>query len=216
MKYFFRFLIIFFLFSCGDNGERCPGDMLLPIIVSPYKLYYNKGDTISISSKFHKLIYDEKTDKFYNASTYSFLPTISFYTLDNKEMNLQGSQLIQYCNFIKQDSSKMRLGNSNIDSYVIGEYTLENDTLLFEVKLQLTRKGFFWLSFESLTSGDSHLQNNYIFNCRGRAIIFELIPIEENNISLLQKFRKIEPNDYYLADSINRFYNHAGYCFEVR
>ena len=212
-------IILFFVilfFSCGDDGPNCPGDIKLPVTISPYKLHYNIGDTITISSKFHKLLYDQKTEKFYDASKYNIGPLVSLISLDNTETNLLGSQVIQNSKFIKLDSSKMYLSYSGKENAITGEYDILHDSLMFKIILILNKNGNFWFKTESLTSGDSHLQNNYQFNCRGRLIFFNLESPKENNIFLMEKYRSIYPNDYYLSDSINRFYNYAGYCFEVR
>ncbi len=216
MKSLFAFIIIITLISCGDNGPNCPGDILLPINISPNKLFYNLGDTITISSKFHKLLYDQKTDKYYDASNYKFRPSISFLALDISDEKNVLSQVNEYCDFIKLDSSKMNVFYPGIESAIVGDYTLSKDSLGFVIKLKLKKSGYFWLKIESLTSGDSHLQNNYQFNCRGRYIDFDLVAPKESGIYLLHKFRFIQSNDWILSDSIHRFYNHAGYCFEVR
>lgn len=215
-----KFLIVFFLIiniiSCGDDGPNCPGDMSLSIEISPYKPYYNIGDTITISSKFYKLIYDKKTDKFYNASTYNFAPIISLTSLDNAETNRLGSQVVQYSDFIKNKDSNMNIIYAGVENAIAGDYRVESDSLNFQINLKLNKAGYFRLEIESLSTGDGHLQNNYHFGCRGRQITFYLMSPKESNIHLMQNLRSIYPNDYILSDSIHRFYNRAGYCFEVR
>lgn len=216
MKVLIAFLLIVNLISCGDDGPNCPGDITLPVEISPYKLFYNIGDTISVSSKFYKLIYDKKTDKYYNASKYKFSPLISIYTLDNDSTNKMGSQLLTYCNFIKTNNSNMGISMNSQETLISGEYAINTDSIQFDFKLVLIRPGFYWIWNESLTSGDGHLQNNYQFNCRGREIYFDLIFPIENNIELMQKFRNLDPNKRILLDSVNYFYKKAGFCFEVR
>ncbi|MBK8153929.1 MAG: hypothetical protein IPK61_13420 [Saprospiraceae bacterium] len=99
---------------------------------------------------------------------------------------------------------------------LFGEYRLFMDTLSINVKLILIKKGFRMLRFGSLSTGDGHLQNNYDFNCNGREITSRISEPNKNNIQLLQNFRTNKRNNWILSDSINRFYNRAGYCFEVR
>ena len=212
-------IILFFVilfFSCGDDGPNCPGDMTLPVSIYPYKPYYNIGDTITISSKFHKLLYDQKTEKYYDASDYKFSPNIGFESIDSMYGPFEGSQIKKFTNFIKSNNVNINYLYVKGESSLVGEYSLLNDSIEIEVKLVLQKVGNFWIKISSLSSGDSHLQNNYQFNCRGRLIFFNLESPKENNIYLMEKYRSIYPNDYYLSDSINRFYNHAGYCFEVR
>lgn len=215
MKSLFVLILIINLLSCGDDGPNCPGDIVLPISILPKATIYNIGDTITVFSKIYKLIYDQKTEKLYDASSYRFAPIISFYDLDSS-IEYNGSQMALYCDYIMKDSSKMYIISSERESAIVGEYSLENDSLYFIINLKLKKKGYYWLHFESLSSGDSHLQNNYKFNCRGREITFNLEFSGDGNIELMQKFRSRKPNDFFLADSISRFYNHAGYCFEVR
>lgn len=216
-KYLFKIFIIgFMIFSCGDDGSNCPGEIVLPISICPHRSYYNIGDTILITSKFNKLIFDKKTDRFYDASNFNFGPLASFYSLDNAETNLLGSQVMKYCNLINMENIKMNIINTGNQNAISVNYNLADDSIYFQIKLEVKKIGYFWLKFESLTSGDSHLQNNHQFNCRGREIKFNLETPIENNIEIMQKFRPIYPNDYFLSDSINRFYNYAGYCFEVR
>lgn len=110
----------------------------------------------------------------------------------------------------------MNIVFSNDQGAVVGEYNLVKDSLEFEVELVLKTNGYFSFRIGSLSSGDGHLQNNYMFNCRGRKIIFNPVYPLKNNFQFLQKFRNKERNDWILSDSINRFINYAGYCFEVR
>ena len=216
MNSFVKFIFIFLLISCGDDGPNCPGDMFLPVEISPYKPYYNVGDTITFSSIIHKLIYDKKTDKFYDASNYSFGPIISVFSLDSINRYGFKSQVNLYCDFIRQDDFRMFVDTLENKTFIGGDYLLEKDSLGILFKLKLEKSGFYWISTDSWTTGDSYLQNNHRFNCRGRYITFYLQSPKENNIQFMQKFRNIYPNDYYLSDSISKFYNRAGYCFEVR
>ena len=216
MKYCIILFFVILFFSCGDDGPNCPGDMTLPVSIYPYKPYYNIGDTITISSKFHKLLYDQKTEKYYDASDYKFSPNIDFESIDSMYGPFEGSQIKKFTNFIKSNNVNINYLYVKGESSLVGEYSLLNDSIEIEVKLVLQKVGNFWIKISSLSSGDSHLQNNYQFNCRGRLIFFNLESPKENNIYLMEKYRSIYPNDYYLSDSINRFYNHAGYCFEVR
>lgn len=212
MKLFFLFIIILNLFSCGDDGRNCPGDIKLPIEIVPYNLFYSVGDTITLTSKFHKLIHDNKTDNFYDASFYRFSPYVQLFALDSSVEYNSYSRIKELANyFINSEGNKFNVSLGEL----VGEYRLIGDTLDINIKLIFLRKGFMMLRFGSLSSGDSQLQNNYQFNCRGRDINFSL-ESSNNNIEILQKFRSNERNSWILSDSINRFYNHAGYCFEVR
>ena len=210
------FILILSFSSCIFDGPNCPGDMTLPVSINPYKPYYNIGDTITISSKFHKLLYDQKTEKYYDASGYRFSPIIELSSLDSMYGTFEGSQIQKFTYFIMCDSLGLDYIYTNNKSALAGEYSLIKDSIEIEVKLVLQKVGNFWIKISSLSSGDSHLQNNYMFNCRGRLIFFNLESPKENNIHLMEKYRSIYPNEYYLSDSINRFYNHAGYCFQVR
>jgi len=216
MKSLIAVILIGFLFSCGDDGPNCPGDINLPVEITPFKLFYKIGDTIKISSKFYKLVYDYKTDEFYDATNYKFTPIIYMNTLDSAEEYNWKSKINEICTFVNNSHYNMNIEFSNDQGAVVGEYILFKDSLEFEVELILKTNGYFSFRVGSLSSGDGHLQNNYIFNCRGRKIIFNLVYPVGNNFQLLQKFRTKERNEWILSDSINRFYNHAGYCFEVR
>lgn len=212
-KILIKFYILVLLSSCGDNGSNCPGDMKLPIEIIPYKLFFNIGDTITLSSKFHKLIYDQKTDKYYDATNYKFSPFIQLFTLDSSaEYNSYSriNELAVYNSNFGCGAFKESLGE------LVGEYQLIGDTFNLNINLVCIKNGNRMLRFGSLSSGDGHLQNNYKFNCRGRKINFYLAFPKVNNIQLLQQFRSNERNDWILSDPINRFINYAGYCFEVR
>ena len=207
------FILILSFSSCIFDGPNCPGDMTLPVSINPYKPYYNIGDTITISSKFHKLLYDQKTEKFYDASGYKFSPFVQLFAVDSStEYNSYSriNELALYYNSFGDSIFKESLGE------LVGEYRLLGDTLNVNIKIICIKKGYMMFRIGSLSSGDGHLQNNYQFNCRGREINFHLKFPENNNIQLLQKFRSNERNNWILSDSVNRFYNYAGYCFEVR
>ena len=82
----YEFIILIFgliIFSSGDDGSNCPGDITLPLKISPDLSYFKKGDTILISSKINNLIFDKKTDKSYDASNYKFTPFIQLCTIDS-------------------------------------------------------------------------------------------------------------------------------------
>lgn len=209
-------MVLLNVISCGDDGPNCPGNISLPLWVSPYKPYYSIGDTIIISSRFHKLIYDSKTEKYYDASTYKFSPTVSIEYIDSANIPFKGSQIENIADYMKEDNSGMNYLRVENRSSIAGEYGLRQDTINFSIRLRLKVPGAFWISTSSLSSGDSHLQNNFYFGCRGRQITFYLMSPKESNIYLMQNLRSIYPNDYILSDSIHRFYNRAGYCFEVR
>ena len=215
-------IILFFVilfFSCGDDGPNCPGDMTLPVSIYPYKPYYNIGDTITISSKFHKLLYDQKTEKFYNASDYRFSPIIELSALDSANIPYRGTQFAHYAGLIVDDSLKFGLSSFSRpenSSYLNGEYSIDGDSIYFDIKFKLNRKANLWLYIESGYSRNCSLQRNCIFNCRpGREILFNLSS-PDNNIELMRKYRFIDPNYSVLSDSITKFYNRASYCFEVR
>ena len=217
MRFFMKNRIILFFvilfFSCGDDGPNCPGDITLPVSINPYKPYYNVGDTISISSKFHKLLYDQKTEKYYDASGYRFSPYIELFTIDSSSEYNSYSKINELAIYhIPENNSIFEIALGAL----FGEYRLFMDTLSINVKLILIKKGFRMLRFGSLSTGDGHLQNNYDFNCNGREITSRISEPNKNNIQLLQNFRTNKRNNWILSDSINRFYNRAGYCFEVR
>ena len=212
------FILILSFSSCIFDGPNCPGDMTLPVSINPYKPYYNIGDTITISSKFHKLLYDQKTEKFYDASKYTFTPIIKLQALDSANVPYRGSQIAVFSEFIPDDSLKFSIllyNNPEKSSVILGEFCLVGDSIKLEIKLKLLEKGNYWLFIGSLTSGNSKLQGNYMDNCRGREILFNLLS-PDNNIELMRKYRFIDPNYSVLSDSITKFYNRASYCFEVR
>ena len=213
MKILPIYLIILSFSSCIFDGPNCPGDITLPVTISPYKSYYSIGDTICITSKFHKMIYDLKTEKFYDASNYRFSPYIELFTIDSSSEYNSYSKINELALYhIPENNSIFEIALGAL----FGEYRLFMDTLSINVKLILIKKGFRMLRFGSLSTGDGHLQNNYDFNCNGREIISRISEPNKNNIQLLQNFRTNTRNNWILSDSINRFYNRAGYCFEVR
>ena len=220
MKYcIILFFVILSFSSCIFDGPNCPGDIKLPVTISPYKPYYNIGDTITISSKFHKLLYDQKTEKFYDASGYRFSPSVDLSALDSANIPYRGTQFAHYAELIVDDSLKFDLrsfSSSENSSYLVGEYSIDRDSMFFEIKFKLNRKANLWLAIESISSRNCSLQRNCMFNCRpGREILFNLSS-PDNNIELMRKYRFIDPNYSVLSDSITKFYNRASYCFEVR
>ncbi|MFN8279146.1 MAG: hypothetical protein U0V49_02580 [Saprospiraceae bacterium] len=216
MRYFPLSIILVLLYSCGDDGPNCPGDISLPVEISPFKPYYSIGDTVTISSKFYALIYDQKTEKFYNSINYRFTPIIYLNTIDSSDEYNWKSKVHELSTFIQQSNEGMNLIVSAEQGVITGEYNLAKDSLYLSVQLILKSAGLMSLRIGSLTSGDSHLQNNYHFGCRGREITFCLKSPAEDNIKLLQQHRSNERNNWILADSIGRFKQYAGYCFEVK
>lgn len=215
MQQFIKIIIIIILSSCGDDGPNCPGDMILPIEISPYKFFYTIGDTITISSKFHKLIFDKKTDKFNDASLIRFSPFISLSQIDSSFID-NYSRIKDFCEILEKTSDNFKTIQLSKESVLVGEYILNKDSLFFIASLKLKAKGFFWINLQSLSSGDSYSQGNHQFNCRGRIIEFNLSFPSVNNIQFFNIFNSDETNRRIIMDSSSVFLNHAGYCFEVR
>ncbi|MBK8153928.1 MAG: hypothetical protein IPK61_13415 [Saprospiraceae bacterium] len=180
-------IILFFVilfFSCGDDGPNCPGDITLPVSINPYKPYYNVGDTISISSKFHKLLYDQKTEKYYDASGYRFSPYIELFTIDSSSEYNSYSKINELAIYhIPENNSIFEIALGAL----FGEYRLFMDTLSINVKLILIKK--------DLGCFDSVVYQQEMDICK---IIMTLIVMEErshlgflNQIKIIFNYCKI-------------------------
>ncbi|MBK8153926.1 MAG: hypothetical protein IPK61_13405 [Saprospiraceae bacterium] len=208
-------IIIFILYFDGPN---CPGDMTLPVSINPYKPIIISETRLPSPQSSTSYCMIKKTEKFYDASKYTFTPIIKLQALDSANVPYRGSQIAVFSEFIPDDSLKFSIllyNNPEKSSVILGEFCLVGDSIKLEIKLKLLEKGNYWLFIGSLTSGNSKLQGNYMDNCRGREILFNLLS-PDNNIELMRKYRFIDPNYSVLSDSITKFYNRASYCFEVR
>ena len=81
-KIFFTTYIGFFCFSSCKKDE-CPSLFEIPIEISPKKLEYHIGDTITLTSKFYKMVYENVTKKTYIMGEIRWKPVCAIHRIDS-------------------------------------------------------------------------------------------------------------------------------------
>jgi len=175
MKYLIIFLSFYSLSSCIDNDsekfkKECPYEFVygtnhkleVPITVSPHKLMYSIGDTISFKTAFSDSILDINTQNHFLIKNFPFKPILLFYRFYdglNWDSGLRVNEyIVDSLNNPKYNFSGNRADNMQFETYY-------NDSkYYFELKLVLKEKGRYIMLLSDLyedwnASGNSYLND---------------------------------------------------------
>lgn len=205
MKYSILLLSIVILSCCHDDDaeqfrEKCPYDLdysghylRVPITISPHKLQYKIGDTISINTVFSDSIYDLGTRQTFKIEEFPFKPLSLLYRFTDSKTYDSGYRV----NELNIDSIYKHVYNYS-SNYADGyrAYTIyesENNQYKFESEMVFKESGRYILLFTDLfqeydASGNSEL------NAEADAIRFEGQCIDDDGKPLLP---------YYLCSMID-------------
>src|SRR3989337_1861833 len=123
----FIFFIITFIASCGSN--KCPRYFYVPGQLDPAKTEYKVGDTITVTSTFHRELIgytNEHEDLgFFDLGNVKFKPVTFIYAID-QDSSEEFSVLSESFDFIENASFDFAEILYSEGSALIGEYNFDN------------------------------------------------------------------------------------------
>jgi len=209
------FLVTFLIstfFRC-INPDDCSTDFHLPAEVIPYQREYHIGDTITIQSKFHYLVYDDNTKLKFDMRNIIWSPNGVIYYLDTlgeiKSIRLEFFDLILPSNYFIDSSS---FGYSILE----GQYVFENDSFLLKYSIIPKRTGNYLMSLISGVA-PGHNQQRFPGDCGrgfGYNVWVDMNPGKDGNKEILKLAKDSLFSDQWY-NSPTHFGIRGGFCFTV-
>lgn len=208
---------VIIILGCVKSRNNCPKLFEIPSSVSPYSEEYNIGDTITITSKFSKYVYEKLLSEYFDMSGINWHLSTGIHNMDTLEGELT-YVTGKHFDFIYNSTYDYDLSYlSDGSSYLSGEPNMVNDSFQLEVELVAKVPGLFYITHASIiqvlgidedfegkcAKNDDHLV--YTVMNEGR----------DNNIHLLSESNNPHFNTWIPQKPEERFDREGGYCFRV-
>ncbi len=218
MKLPFLFLIsLILLTSCTDNRKECrlagTYEFILPATLSPAQEIYNIGDTITFTSSFSDMVYDEHTDQIYHLENFKFDPHLIIREISDTVTN--EAALEDFEVLVNEQTNFHPFYYDSGSISFVGEYAYENNqyTLTYQFIPQTT--GFFLFNHGSTLLNDrQHFEGRCSNNVNNATVT--LNDGGENNIHLLHESPNTHYNEWILEKPDKRFHKFGGFAFRVK
>ena len=215
-KYYLILIIIIISFSsCIKKDVKiCPTDFIVYGTLSPYDSIYHLGDTLTLETKYHYMVYEERTNKKYDLKDVSNIESsLSISNLDTICENID-SRLTDFIDLIPNNNFNYRLNTfSGGQTILYSNITFSEDTFYNEIKIVFKQKGLFILIY-----GPSCVFNRSDFpgkcNNSDFSLYTRLNSNKDNNIQLLALSPDEHFNSWMLIQHPEKFYR-GGYCYKV-
>ena len=204
-------------FICACNKDECPSLFEIPIEISPQKLEYHIGDTITLTSKFYKMVYDRATKKSYDMSEIRWKPFTNIDRLDSI-FDFTKTRFNKNIYFVKDLNYKYNIFTfSDGSNQLNGEYNYSNDTFDLKYSLVLKIKGTYIMKHVSANYIGGHFEHqSFKGSCNdGFDVFTNMNNGADNNSILLKDSPDRIYSDALYNDLENRFHKAGGYCFKV-
>lgn len=155
-------LTLLTLTACIKKDCEIPNDQYefeIPATLSPAKVTYKIGDTISVISRFPHQVYERNTQRTYDLADYIFNPTLSIWEVSTEEIIktvLNEFEVIvdtSIYNFYKYEFS------STETTIYEGNYSNKNGEYILEYKFIPTRTGLYMFGQSNFTSNSRKHQS---------------------------------------------------------
>ncbi len=164
----FLFLwMILTLNSCIKKNCEIPNDQYefeIPATLSPAKITYKIGDTISVVSRFPHQVYERNTQRTYDLVDYKFNPELIIWEVSNEEINktvLNDFEVLIDTSIY--DFNKFEFSSSEHIIYE-GNYLNKNGEYALEYQFIPTKTGLYLFGYGTF-SGSSTLQQPFPEKC---------------------------------------------------
>jgi hypothetical protein len=213
MKNLLFLLLLPILFqNCAP--KECPYWFQIPASVSPYEEEYHIGDTITITSKFHKDVFELNTEEYYNMEGIIWYPGISIINLISTNQEIIPDFSSNF-DFVADSTYNLYIRDlSSGSNYLFADYVFKNDTFELVIKIIPKTSGTFLLNFGNSNDDD---QQDYPGKCRRTGFEAKTLMNEglDNNIELLKLSTFEKYNTWVFEREQVRFYDSGGFCFKV-
>lgn len=213
-----QILIVFIytvITSCGS--ENCPNYFYVPAQFLPAKQEYKVGDTITVSSRFHREVIgfsiEGKDLGFFDLGNVSFKPVTFIYVID-QDISEEISVVSEAFDFIENDNYDYAETVYTEGSALTGEYNFHNDTFDLSYSLVAREPGLYYHELGSWIG----ISSNQTFDgkCQGEIYVYMNLNMGLNaNIELLSESPNWHYNTWIPQNAKNRFYDMGGYAFRV-
>lgn len=202
-----------FLTACRD--KECPTLFYIPFETFPYQRTYKVGDTITVRSRFHKMVdgFDSANKKLgtYDMSGIKWRPLFDIVNIDSVTQYFCLNKQIDV--YIPSTFSKLKLKQYSLGYYVAGDFNFENEHFELELKFIPKVAGkFFMINHNGV---DAINPQEFPGMCRrnGWNCYWNMNKGKDNNQNLLDN-APAEENARYGTGS-KPFFWHGNFCFEV-
>ena len=213
MKYI---LIIFSMLSLTGCNKECKisgGDYLfeIPSALSPALDTFNIGDTITVTSVFDDLVYNQNSEQTFHLEDFNFFPEIFIFKLDTlgEISNIHNNFKI----IISPEYNLSLFHFSDGSSSIYGEYLHQNSVYSLKYLLIPIKQGSFYLQFGAISNSEqdfegkcSNLSTDISINMNNR---------EDNNFYFIDD--AVDPAyQLYRKNILEKFNKFGGYAFYVK
>ncbi len=200
--------------ACHKKNEPCPTEFQVPGKSIPYSKSYHLGDTLTLQSFYHYMIYEKNTNKYYNMKKLDIKAGLMINSLDTLDGS-HNQDLSRYVYVIPNNNYKYNIQfYSDGSSVLVSNILIDRDTFRNEIKIVFNKKGSYLLTY-----GPSSLMNKMDFEGKGRCTDFNLFTIMnaglDNNIDLLKESPDEHFNTWILQKPEDRFYRGASFAYRV-
>lgn len=221
---FISFTSILLLSSCKDKCTDHVFYWEIPATFSPTKDTFNIGDTITITSRFNDVVYEQYNKKQFHLINYKFFPECSLLQIDSippSEYDLAG-KLSTYADLIVDSSYVFYLGD-DVNGFEVarGDYKYSDKTYMLEYKLVLKKKGLFLFNHSSNLNENLLGGQDFVGRCPNSEELGKVLLNNgaSNNVEMLYDGYDTYQGGYIeflLRDIQKLFHDKGGYCFYVK
>ena len=220
MRIYSLLLILVLLSSCGQDDCHVPGGYMFerPATLSPAKLIYNVGDTITVSAMFSDEVYDRATGRTYLLENFDFYPLSTFCRLDTVGIDTLELVTEEHFDFIISPTYNYNLRISNsAGAELAGEFNYEDHVYDLEYKIVVKKPGLYLSTFSTWLDNFSE-RIDFPGQCKGQ-ILDSWTMLNDgaaNNDTLLLDAVDEGWHRHYNEPNLNEnFHRWGGYCFKV-
>ena len=210
-------LVTLLIFSSCRKPEACPEEFKLPSAwLYPYDSVYHIGDTINISSKFSKFVYEKNTESTYNMENIIWTAGLGAFRIDTGTVeDASNTNTKEYFEIVNcTDPNSYWFTYSGGATSLELTYKLENDSFNVAFSMIPKRKGILLIAF-----GGGVYESNQEFDGKCKNVTFSGgTPFNEgkdNNIYLLKKSPIEHYNTWILQKPEERFYEHRYFALRI-
>jgi len=214
----FNAIIILMIAGC-TNQEDCPRYVQVPAFITPKSIEYHIGDTITITSKFHKDVQtfnsEFKEIDLTDMSDLEWQPTTIISRIDTIGQS-QITAVDKYFYFVENAEYNYHLFIESQDfSALDGSYNFHNDS--FDLQIQLVPKKIGTYLLLQQCGANVLGKQRFPGRCPGENVDawVKMNNGDSNNIQLLLQSPDSFWNTTFLYNPKANFYEDGGYCFKV-
>jgi len=209
-------IIVLSTTSCIKHEQKpCPTDFRVFGEITPYDSIYKIGDTLTLSSDYHYMVYETNTETNYNLKDIIIEASLSVINIDTICDNLD-IRLLDFVDIVPSDVYYYYIQNfSSGHSTLYSNIILDVDTFRNEVKIVLKKSGLYMLGYGPYT-----IENRSSF--KGKCDLYEFDLFSrlnkglDNNINLLALSPDDHFNNWILKQHPEQnFYHSGGFAYKV-